>query len=147
MSDVLDKVTENINESSILAELQREYDVFDLLSYNEYNALEKIERNPYLAEQFKLLRIREESKKKELEREFERRRGELYHQYRFENEIKLNKTEVEKYYLPQNEELNEMQKQIEEQQIRVEFFEALQEAFKTQGWQLKQYIQSLREGL
>lgn len=147
MSDVLDKVTENINESSILAELQREYDVFDLLSYNEYNALERIERNPYLAEQFKLLRIREESKKKELEREFEKRRGELYHQYRFENEIKLNKTEVEKYYLPQNEELNEMQKQIEEQQIRVEFFEALQEAFKTQGWQLKQYIQSLREGL
>lgn len=147
MSEVLDRVTENINESSILAELQREYDVFDLLSYNEYNALEKIERNPYLTEQFRLLWTREKSVLWELNREFEKKRGELYHYYRFESELRLNKTETEKYYLPQNEELNELKKKIEEQQVRVEFFEALHEAFKTQGWQLKQYIQSLREGL
>lgn len=145
--EVMGKVRNTTDENSILAELQKEYDIFDMLSYNEYNAMEKIERNAYYTEQFRLLWTTEKAKLWELNREYESKRGELYHYYRFESDLKLNKTEVEKYYLPQNEELNELRRKIEEQQVRCEFFEALHDAFKTQGWQLKQYIQSLREGL
>ncbi len=146
-AQVMDKVKSTIDENSILAELQGEYDVFDMLSYNEYNAVEKIEKNAYYTEQFRLLWTTEKAKLWELNRKYESRRGEIYHYYKVESDLKLNKTEIERYYLPKEEELNELREEIEKQQVRCEFFEALHDAFKTQGWQLKQYIQSLREGL
>mgnify|MGYP000011033205 CR=1 FL=1 len=144
--ELMNKVFEDINENKILAELQKEYDVFNLLTYNEYDVNEKLQYNPFHTEQFRLLSRDEKSKLLELNNQLEAKRSEIYRYYKEESGLSLNKSEIEKYYLPGNEEIQDLKRKIAEQETRVEFFDALYEAFKNQGWQMKQFLQNLREG-
>lgn len=144
--ELMSKVHDDINENRILAKLQQEYDVFNLLSYNEYDVNEKVQYNPFHTEQFRLLARDEKSKLSEIYNELEAKRSEIYRYYKEESQLSLNKTEIEKYYLPGNEEIQELKKKITEQETRVEFFEAVYDAFKSQAWLMKQFLQNLREG-
>lgn len=144
--EVMSRVEEQINSNAILKNLQEEYDVFDMLDYNEYTVNDKLRKNPFYTEQFRILSVTEKSKLEKLERMLEQRRAEVYQYYR-ENDVHLKKTEIEKYYIPTDERVKQIIQAIEKQKLRVEFFEALYEAFRTQGWQIKQYLQNLREGI
>lgn len=146
-NEVMNKVNEEINKDEILNELQKEYDVFDMLDYNEYTVNDKLRNNPYYTEQFRLLYMTEKSKLERLKRILDERKAELYDYYRTKSSLDLKKTEIERYYLLIDEKVKEYTKLIEKQQTRVNFFEAVYEAFKTQGWMMKQYLQNLREGI
>jgi hypothetical protein len=134
------KVDSDINEDVILCALQKEYDVFGLLDYNEFNIKERIEKNPFLTEQFRLLLIKEKSNLMRLQNITDEYIGTLYDNLKHHNTISLGKVEIEKYYLPKDPKVIELKRLLIKQSIRVDFFEAVFEAFKTQGWLMKQWL-------
>ncbi len=137
----IDKLIEDVNEDEIIKELISQYpDLWDDLDYNEYTIANKIQHNPFMTEQWRLLLIKEKHKLHRIEILKDEYQGNLYHQLRFENDIKLGKQEVERYYLPKDEKLIKFFKLELKQQIRVEFYDSVYESFRNQGWLMKQFL-------
>lgn len=139
--DLLDKIKQDIDENNILSKLVNEYDIYPLLEFNELNIKEKIQNNAYYAEQFQMLRIKELQRLKILENMLDRRMAEVYNKYKEEN-VKLSKVEIEKYYIPLDKKVQEIQEAIFKQELIFGFFDACYEAFKRQGWSMNQFIKS-----
>jgi len=143
---LLEKIKSEINENKILEELTKEYDITDMLNYNEFNVNEKLQTNSYYQEQFRLLYIAEKQKLQRLENKFNELAGKKFDYYKYKDARDLTKTEIEKYYLPADKELIKYKKLIELQNTKVEFFSALSEAFKSQGFNMKSFIEVLKIG-
>ncbi len=146
-NQVLEKIKTEVNKNKVLEKLEEEYkDIYDLLSFNEFNLSERLEKNTYYQEQFRLLYIHEKSKLNDLEDEFNKRAGEIYDEYKHKDNRDLGKIEIERYYLPSHPELIKKKKLIQLQNTKVEFFSAVTEAFKSQGFNIKSFIENLKIG-
>jgi len=143
---VIKKVQAEIDKDKVISELEAEYDISDLLNFNEFNIGEKLQWNAYLVEQFRMLYISEKNKLKKLETNFNKIAGEKYDYYKYKDGRDLNKPEIERYYLPSDPELVKMKRIIQLQEARVDFFEALAEAFKSQGFNMKSFLHNLQIG-
>jgi len=139
--DLDNKIFTDIQEDQILKELQLEYDVYELLTIDEFKIKEQIEKNPFYMEQFRLLYLKEKGKLLRIEIMRDEYIGKLYDDLRFHNDKSITKTEIERYYIPKDEKVVKLKKLHMKTQIRMEFFEAVYEAFKTQSWLLKQHIE------
>ena len=135
------KIFTDIQKDKILKELQLEFDVFDLITPNEFKLKEQIEKNPFYQEQFRLLYLAEQGKLMRIEIMRDEYIGKLYDELKYKSDMSLTKTEIEKYYIPKDSKVIKLRKLELKTDIRMKFFEAVWEAFKTQSWLFKQYIE------
>lgn len=139
--DLDSKIFTDIQGDDILKELQLEYDVFDLITINEFTVKEQIEKNPFYQEQFRLLFLKEKGKLMRLELLRDEYIGKLYDELKYKSDLNLTKTEIEKYYIPKDDMVIKMRKLELKTEIRMGFFDAVWESFKQQGWQTKMWIE------
>lgn len=132
-----EKIEIEVNEDEIIAEINKDYpQIFDMLDFNEYNLKEKLEKNAYWYQDFRNLMLKEKHKLHRIEILRDEYIGKLYHKLRFENDIKLGKVEVEKYYIPKDAKAIKFQKLWMRQSIRVEVFQSFMDSFKQQGFNM-----------
>lgn len=142
--ELIEKIQNDISKDKILDELYKEYRVQELLEFNEHNLLDKIKDNPFISEQFRLLYLKEAQILKRIESIYEKELGIKYDHYKYECEKTLTKTEIEKYYLPKEESLNNLKVLIYKQQLRAEFFESVWKSLDKQSWMLKMAQQEIK---
>lgn len=135
------KIFTDIQEDSILKDLQLEYDVLPLLEINEFKLKEQIEMNPFYQEQWRLLYLKEKGKLMRIEVNRDEYIGNLYDELKYKSDISLTATEIKTYYIPKDKTVIKWKKLHLITQIRMEFFEAVWDAFKAQQWQIKNYIE------
>ena len=134
-------------ENEILNKLLKEYDIESEVEFNEFNLAEKIQNNSFILMKYNHKLIEEKSILEKLKDILEKKVGERYHYYRFNFDEELTKSEIEKYYLPKDDELKKLKKLINEQKIRVDFFETATKAIESQKWNMKNFIESLKNGV
>lgn len=145
MSDkVMKFVEEQINKDEILNKLMEEFPVEEMLTYNEFDVIEKLPMNPYYTEQFRLLYLSHLGKLERVEMMLDERMATLYSELK-NGEVALTKVEIEKYYIPKDDKVMSLRRTIVKQNIRVGFFETVYKAFDKQGWQMKQFILKMGE--
>jgi len=137
--ELLEKIQIDIDDDEVLQELYNEYGVAELLTFSEFNIAEKISDNTFIAEQFRLLYLKEKYFLSQIEDIFDKKQGTLYDYYKFENEKTLTKTEIEKYYLPKDKKLQELKGHRKKQEQRVDFFESVWKALERQAWLLRAF--------
>jgi len=147
MSDeqkMMDKVKEDINEDLIIKAIMLEYpEIYNMLEFTEYTIKEKLEKNAWWYQNFRLLSIREKRKLSQLNIIYDEYVGKLYHKLRFENDINISKVEATNFYIPADEKVVELKKLMMKQSIRVETFDAIKDAFKQQGYNMTQFIKNM----
>jgi hypothetical protein len=136
----------SINEDKILNKLQREYDVYPLLDFNEITITEKIQKNPFYIKMFRLKQLKEKNRLELLEDRLKERESELYDYLKFHDDRNLTKTEIERYYLNLDDKIKELKKGIYIQRIVVDYFGAIIEAFTNQHWAFKNWLDTGKGG-
>jgi len=129
--------------SKIVDELVKEYNIYKLLEFDEFNLKEKIQNNSYLLMKFQDQLLKEEIKLDEYNELYEKLVGECYHKYRFEIDESLSKTEIEKYYLPRDKKIVQMKKILNKQKIRIKFFESCIKGIEKQYWNMKEFANQI----
>lgn len=143
---LISDLNDSINEDKILNKLQREYDVYDMLDFNEITITEKIQKNPFYIKMFRLKMLREQNILEKLEERLKERESELYDYLKFHDDRHLTKTEIEKYYLNLDDKIKALKKGITIQRIVVQYFEAIVEAFANQHWAMGNFIKTASGG-
>ncbi len=142
---VIEKIREELNEDKLFGKLEEQYNVYDLLTFNEFNLKDRLERNAFHAKDFKLKFLQEMAKVEQIRDRLDKVTGEKYIALK-EGAVSLTKTEIEKYYLPKDEEILQLKGLLRKQEIRAKYFEAVSKAFETCGWNMKSYIENSKGG-
>lgn len=141
--EIIEKVLKNINSNIVLNELMKEYDIYYMLDFNQHNINEKISKNAYMQELFRLMWITEKAKLNKIQKKLDQITGEVYDKYKFHDSRNLSKVEIEKYYLPNDPEIKKQSSLHDLQEIKTWFFESLYSGFKNQGWLMNQFLKEL----
>ena len=144
MNELDERIIFSINEDVILKELSETYDVYSLLEINEFHLKQQIEKNPFYQELFRMEMLKEKGKLMRLEIMRDEKTGIIYDELKNRSDTSYTKQEIERYYLPKDPELIKIKKLMLKTQIRYEFFEAVYDAFKVQGYNFKSYIETTR---
>lgn len=143
--DVLEKVREELNEDKFFSKLIEEYDVTGDLEFNEFNIKERLEQNSFYQKHFKLKYLQELSKVQQVREHLEKKTGEFYEELKH-GQVQLSKQEIERYYIPKEPNLLKIKSLLRKAEMRAQFFEAVFEAFKSQSWNMKSYIEQNKGG-
>jgi hypothetical protein len=134
----------SVIENNIIREVLDQFPaLYDDLNFNEYDIKEKLEKNAYLYEQFRVLWLQEKNKLRRIEILRDEYIGKLYQELK-NGDRKLTKTEIERYFIPSDESAIKFEKLYMKQKIRTETFEALVESFKTQSWNMSTFIKNMQ---
>lgn len=144
--DLFESIEKEIAEDKVLNFLQKKYDCYDLLDFNEFTIGDRIQKNPYRFQTFKVLWIKNSRKLTILEDQLKEREAEIYNQLKFHDPRKLTKTEIERYYIHMDEEVKNLKKKIMVQKIIVDYMDAVVQAFERQHWAMKNYIETGKGG-
>ena len=142
--ELIDRVRAEIDEDEIICKLNKEYDVYSLLSFDEFNIKERIEKNAYLGMLFGQRFIQEERRLNTLKDLYDALRGKKYKEYK-EGPQKYTKTEIE-IILPDDPDIRKLQKAIRKQEIVTSIFQLYKSAFTDQKYNFKQFIDKERGG-
>lgn len=129
----------SVDETKIVNELSKEFNIEELVSFNELDIKEKIQTNPYQLMRFQDLLTKEKMKYEELEELLERLVGKVYHEYRFNSPEELSPKEIEKYYIPTNKKIIKMKEILRKQKIRILFFEQCVKGIDRQYWAMRDF--------
>ncbi|MFA5025114.1 MAG: hypothetical protein WC503_01205 [Candidatus Shapirobacteria bacterium] len=124
----------------IIEDLKKDYPIEDQIAFNEFDLQNKIEKNAFLFLQYQDLYYKEKSQLDYLSSLKDRLMCKLYDKFKFNDERNLNKQEIEKYYIPNDEKMIEIEKLIAKQKVRVGFFEIAAKALDKQSWSIKNYL-------
>lgn len=136
----LEKLRADIDSDAIMSKLEEEYNVYKILDFNEHNIKDRLERNAFHMKDFRLKYLIEMGKYEQIKDRLEKVTGEKYIALK-EGEVKLTKTEIEKYYLPKDEEILKLKALLRKQELRAEYFQAVWAAFDKTGWNMKLYAE------
>jgi len=136
----------NVNVDAIYAKLSELYPIENDLKFNELDVSEKVQLNTYKLMFFTEKYEKAESKLKYLMEDLDKTTGERYHIYKFQWNESLTKPEIEKYYLPKDENILEIKRKIRNQEAVVAYFKMCRDMFKSQTWNLKTFLDSMRAG-
>lgn len=142
---VIQKIRADINEDELYKRLEEEYNVYDILMFNEFNLQEKIERSAFHLKDFRLKFLQETAKYEQLQDHLGKVTGQKYQDLK-EGSVSLTKTEIEKYYLPKDEELLRLKALIRKQEARCKYFESVWSALEKQTWHIKMWIENGKGG-
>ncbi len=142
---MLDKLRCDISEDRVYSLLQKEYDVEEILEYNEFTIQHKLERLPFHIQMFRLKYLQELGKYEQVKEHVEKVIGEKYIALK-EGEVSLTKTEIEKYYLPRDEEILKLKALLRKQDMIVKYFETIYNILDKQIWNIRAYIENSKGG-
>jgi hypothetical protein len=134
-----------IDEDVVCAEIMKQHpSIYNDLLYDEYNIKEKLEKNPYQYQQFRMLWLSEKHKLRKIEILRDEYVGKLYDRLRYEGSKTLSKVEIERYYIPIDPKVMEFNRLYMKQEMRVDVYGYIAEAFKTQGFTMATYVKNLQ---
>lgn len=136
---------ELIDEDEICKEIMLQHiSLWNDLDWNEYNLKEKLEKNPYQYQQYRMLWLTEKHKLKKIELLMDEYIGKLYNDLKYKENKSLTKTEIEKYYLPIDENVKKFKRLQMRQEMRSEIYEHICNSFKMQGMSLTAYVKAMQ---
>jgi hypothetical protein len=136
---VLEKIRSELNEDVLFSRMEQDYDVYDLLNFNEFNLKSRLERLAYHMKDFKLKYLQELAKVEQVQDRLDKVIGEKYQALK-NGEVSLTKTEIEKYYLTTDAQILSLKGLLRKQQLRADYFFAVWNAFDKMGWNIRAYI-------
>ena len=142
---VIEKIRDELNEDVLFGKLEEQYNVYDILMFNEFTIKERLEKNAFHFKDFKLKYLQELAKYEQVKERLDKTIAEKYQSIK-EGSVKLTKTEIEKYYLPKDETILKLRGLLRKQEIRANYFEAVCSAFDKQGWSMKNFIENQKGG-
>lgn len=142
---VIEKIREELNEDVLFGKLEEQYNVYDILMFNEFTIKERLEKNSFHYKDFRLKYLQELAKYEQVKERLDKVIAEKYQALK-EGSVNLTKTEIEKYYLPKDETILQLRGLLRKQELRANYFEAVCSAFDKQGWALKNYIENQKNG-
>ena len=142
---VLNKVREELNSDSVFKKLEEEYNVYDLLTFNEFNIQDRLERLSFHMKDFRLKYLQEHSKLASVEDRLNKVIGDKYISLK-EGAVTLTKTEIERYYLPKDAEIMKLKGLVRKQEMRMEYFLAVWTAMDKIQWNMKLYCENSKGG-
>ena len=122
--------------------LKGKYDIINQVKFNEFDIGEKLQVNLQLRTQYKELLDDSEYKLNKIQVKYDDIKCTLYDYYRFEHERKLQKNEIEQYYLPNDKKLKLIQSQLDKQEVIVKFFKLCFDSVTNQYWNINTYVKS-----
>ena len=131
----------------IIEKLKKEHPIEDLVSFNELDLQQKLQDNSFLVIKYKEFWIKEKATLEELEGKFDLLIARKYDHFRFESPKQLSKPEIEKYYIPGDKQIIQMQKIVRNQKIRVEFFDMCWRGLEKVAWSMKVFSDNERRGI
>lgn len=136
---------ELIDEDDICIDIMKQHlELWDELEWDEFNLKERLEKNPFQYQQYRMLWLAEKHKARKIEIYMDTYIGQLYDQLKYGGEKKLSKTEIERYYIPKDERAIKFMKAHMRQTIRAEVYEHIAISFKNQGFQMNSYVKALQ---
>lgn len=142
---VLTKIREELNSDTIFSKLEEQYNVYDLLTFNEFNIQERLERLSFHMKDFRLKFLQEQSKLASVEDRLDKLIGDKYVALK-SGEVTLTKTEIERYYLPKDPEVMNLKGLVRKQELRTKYFEAVWQAMDKLQWNMKLYCDNGKGG-
>jgi len=142
---VLNKIREELNEDSIFKKLEEEYNVYDLLTFNEFNIQERLQRLSFHMKDFRLKFLQEQSKLSTVEDRLAQMIGDKYISLK-DGAVTLTKTEIERYYLPKDPDLIKLKGLVRKQEMRVKYFETIWQAMDKLQWNMKLFCENGKGG-
>jgi len=142
---VLTKIREELNSDTVFSKLEDQYNVYDLLTFNEFNIQERLERLSFHMKDFRLKFLQEQSKLASVEDRLDKLVGDKYVALK-NGEVTLTKTEIEKYYLPKDQEVMNLRGLVRKQELRTKYFEAVWQAMDKLQWNMKLYCDNGKGG-
>jgi hypothetical protein len=139
---LIDEYYKGIDIDTTRKELLTDYNIKneDLdFSFDERDLIFKYQENTRLFYLYNDIYQKENTILAQLQDNYKKLQGIKYDQYKFNNERDLKKTEIEQYYLPQDEDLLTMKELIKKQEIRVHFIELICKTFEKQNWNMKSF--------
>jgi len=143
--NVLQRIREELNEDSLFGKLEEQYNVYDILMFNEFSIKERLERNAFHYKDFRLKYLQECAKVEQVSDRLDKLVGQKYQTLK-EGSVSLTKTEIEKYYLPKDEEILKLKALLRKQELRAKYFEVVSKAFEAQQWNIKSYLENQKGG-
>jgi hypothetical protein len=142
---MIQKIRDELNADAMFSRLETDYDVYDLLNFNEFNLKERLERLAFHMKDFKLKYLQELAKVEAIKDRLDKVTGEKYQSLR-NGAVSLSKTEIEKYYLTTDVEILNLKGLLRKQEMRAQYFEAVHSAFDKMGWNIRNYVDLSRGG-
>ena len=142
---VLTKIREELNSDAIFRKLEDDYNVYDLLTFNEFNIQERLERLSFHMKDFRLKFLQEQSKLGAVQDRLDKVIADKYIALK-EGSVVLTKTEIEKYYLPTDEKIIELRGLVRKQELRTKYFETVWQAMDKLQWNMKLYCDNSKGG-
>lgn len=128
----------------LLIQLQEEWNVKDIVSFNELNIQDKLTDQPYQLMRFQEKLIKEKARMEELLDMKAQWAARQYDKFRFNYDKSLTKQEIEQYYLPNDKYMIKLNNTISKQNIIVEYFEMSVKAIDKLQWSIKLYMEDRR---
>jgi hypothetical protein len=141
--EIIDEINEHAEErNKVFEELQIEFPLQQFLEYNELDIHEKIPLITMKSMEYQDLLNKEQSILDKIMEQRARVCGDLYNHYRFEVDKKLDKFEIEKYYLPKEPKLLAFDKILRKQKWKVEYFTICVKALEKMSWGVKDFLKT-----
>ncbi|HRR49729.1 MAG TPA: recombination mediator protein UvsY [Bacteroidales bacterium] len=131
----------------IWKELYEKYPIDKQVQFSELDIQEKLRNQPFLLLHYSDLYYKEKAKYDKMIEVLDKIQGTRYDYYKFNSDKELTKYEIEKFYLPKDPTLLKAKEKVRKQQWRVDFFKMCYDAINNQGWQLKSFIEGVKQGL
>jgi hypothetical protein len=137
----------NFNDTerdAVITQLMAEHPIEELVSFNETNIQEKIQNNAYLVVKYTELYLKEKNIYDKISVLRDKIVGERYDHYRYNFDKELDARIIERYYLPKDEKIIRVNKILQKQGWRVEFFQTAVDALKKLQWNMKIFLDSMK---
>lgn len=143
MSDKVNRLSA-LTQDEIIAELDAEWNIEEFLEFHEFNIAGKLQKHA-----FELMRYKEqlEREKYDYDKILEFRDtivGQQYQFYKNNSDELLQKSEIEKYYLPSDSKVQKINKIVRNQKVRVDYFKMCYDGLDKMYWNMKSYIDSAK---
>ena len=135
-----------MSEETILEKLHHEHPIDEMVKFSDMDISDKLTENPYMIVKYRELYYKELANLDKLEMLMDKLIGERYKYYRFQDDKGYTKVEIEKYCIPSDSKIIQMKKIINNQKIRVRFFEMAYKGFEKMQWSMKSFIDTLKGG-
>lgn len=131
-----------MEKENLLKQLRTEFPIDKEITFNDFDIEDKLQGqlplemkywDLYQIELFNLGAIEEEM----VDMKFT-----VYDQFRFNYDRVLTKTEIELFYLPAHKDIRAIQKRIDLQQVKVDYFKTCYNAVKQLRWNIHSYLKN-----
>lgn len=138
---------EVVERDEIWKELYNLHPIDKQVQFSELDIQEKIRNQPFLLLQYNDLYYKERARLDKMLEVVDKIQGTRYDFYKFNYDKELTKYEIEKFYLPKDPTLLKAKEKLRKQQWRVDFYKMCSDAINNQGWQMKAFVEGMKQGL